>query len=537
MQKFLKKLGALRLSLVSFVMIVCTFNLIAFQSPLLDYALTVSDLRSYDGIIQIISLQILQICLLAASLFFLSGLSVSLMRWVVTVLFICNAFGLYFMISYGIEIDRSMIANVLNTDSREATELLHISVIVPTFFLGLVPAFVVLTINLDVPKRVWRFGYGIGSILILAIWIMMTSFTMLWYDSHASRMGGKILPWSYIVNTARYFNRSALDNREQTLLPDGYFLSERPTKKEVVVLVLGEAARADNFSLLGYKKNTNPFTKDHQLAIFPIGLSCSTNTISSAACIFTHEGAQAPSRTRFEPLPSYLTRHGIKTIYRTNNSAPPPMTVNIYQTTNDISDSCIDTNCPSGAYDDTLIWNLDKLLKEANADRVFVTLHLTGSHGPAYYKKYPPESEHFSPVCKTVQIAKCTEQELINAYDNTIRFTDQVIANLISQLKSLEETNATMIYVSDHGQSLGENGYYLHGAPIAIAPPEQRRVPFMVWMSDGFKKSRSLTNASILTDITFPHDYPFHSVMGAFQMRSDIYKPHFDIFNTRNGDS
>jgi lipid A ethanolaminephosphotransferase len=232
-----------------------------------------------------------------------------------------------------------------------------------------------------------------------------------------------------------------------------------------------------------------------------------------------------------------LTRHGIKTIYRTNNSGTPPMTVNIYQTTKDISDSCIDTNCPSGAYDDTLIWNLDKLLKEANADRVFVTLHLTGSHGPAYYKKYPPEYEHFSPVCKTVQIAKCTRQELINAYDNTIRFTDQVIANLISQLKSLEQTNATMIYVSDHGQSLGENGYYLHGAPIAIAPPEQRRVPFMVWMSDSFKKSRNLTNASILTDITLPHDYPFHSVMGAFQMRSDIYKPHFDIFNTRSGDS
>lgn len=531
MQKFLKWLGELRIGLVSFVAIVCIFNLIAFQSPLLDYALTVSDLNSSDGIVQIISLQILQIFLLAASLLFLSGLSVSLMRWVVTVLFICNAFGLYFMVSYGIEIDRSMIANVLNTDSQEATEFLHISVIVPIFFLGLVPAFFVLAINLDVPKRVWRFGYGLASILILAIWIMMTSFTMLWYDSHASRMGGKILPWSYIVNTIRYFNRSAMDNREQTLLPDGYFLSEKPAKKEVVVLVLGEAARADNFSLLGYKKNTNPFTKDHELAIFPIGLSCSTNTISSAACIFTHEGQQAPSRTKFEPLPSYLTRHGIKTIYRTNNSGPPPMTVNIYQTMKDISDSCIDTNCPSGAHDDTLIWNLDKLIKEANADRVFVTLHLTGSHGPAYYKKYPPEYEYFSPVCKTVQIAKCTEQELINAYDNTVRFTDQVIANLISQLKSLEQTNSTMIYVSDHGQSLGENGYYLHGAPIAIAPPEQRRIPFLVWMSDGFKKSRNLTNATILKDITLPHDYPFHSVMGAFYMRSDIYKPHFDIFN------
>jgi lipid A ethanolaminephosphotransferase len=537
LQKFLKWIGALKFSLISFVSIVCVFNLIAFQSPLLNYALSVSDLTTSGGVVQIISLQILQIFLLAASLFFLSGLSVSLMRWVIAVLFICNAFGLYFMISYGIEIDRSMIANVFNTDSREATELLHISVVVPTFFLGLLPAFFILAINVDAPKRIWRFGYAIGSVLVLAIWLMLTSFTMLWYDNHASRMGGKILPWSYIVNTARYFNRSAMDNRQQTLLPDGYFLSGKPAKKEVVVLVIGEAARADNFSLLGYEKNTNPFTRNQQLAIFPIGLSCSTNTISSAACILTHEGRQAPSRTKFEPLPSYLTRHGITTIYRTNNSGPPPVNVDIYQTTKDISESCTDTICPTGRYDDTLIWKLDELLDEAKSNRVFVTLHLTGSHGPAYYKKYPPQFEHFAPVCKTVQIAKCTEQELINAYDNTIRFTDSVISNLITQLKKLEQTNATMIYVSDHGQSLGENSYYLHGAPIAIAPPEQRRIPFLVWMSDGFKKSRGLTNSSILKDTTHPHDYPFHSVMGAFNMRSEIYKPNFDIFNITDGGS
>ena len=537
MQHFLKWISALKLNLISFVGIICIFNLIAFQSPLLSYALSVSDLNSLDGLIQILSLEILQICLLAGSLFFLSGLSISIMKWVVVILFVCNAFGLYFMISYGIEIDRSMIANVINTDSREASELLHISVIVPAFFLGLLPSFFVISINVNGPRRIWRFGYAIGSILMLIAWIAMTSFTMLWFDSHASRMGGKILPWSYVVNTARYFNRSAMDNRQQTLLPEAHFLSEKSTHKEIVVLVIGEAARASNFSSLGYQRDTNPFTKEDQLAVFPIGLSCSTNTLSSAACILTHEGRQAPSRTKFEPLPSYLTRHGVKTIYLTNNSGPPPVKVDVYQTIKNISENCTDTICPTGKHDDTLVWKLKKLLAQENSDRVFVTLHLTGSHGPAYYKKYPPGFEHFSPVCKTVQIAKCTQQELINAYDNTIRFTDSVISDLIAQLKKLEETKSTMIYVSDHGQSLGENGYYLHGAPIAIAPPEQRQIPFLVWMSDKFKQSKNLTNADIITKKTYPHDFPFHSVMGAFDMRSEIYKPRFDIFNINNGGS
>jgi len=178
---------------------------------------------------------------------------------------------------------------------------------------------------------------------------------------------------------------------------------------------------------------------------------------------------------------------------------------------------------------------LSELLTEIEGDRIFVALHQSGSHGPAYYNKYPPDFEYFMPVCKTVQIAKCTEEELNNAYDNTIRYTDSLIADLISQLQELDDVNATLIYVADHGQSLGEDGYYLHGAPIAIAPSQQREVPFLVWMSKGFQQSRKLNNAAILRDITFPHDFPFHSVMGAFGMRSDIYKPQFDVFSPSNG--
>ena len=211
------------------------------------------------------------------------------------------------------------------------------------------------------------------------------------------------------------------------------------------------------------------------------------------------------------------------------------MDVDIYQTTAEILAGCTAVDCPKQGYDAVLNWQLSDLIRQTESNRVFVTLHQTGSHGPAYYNKYPPEFEYFKPVCKTVQIAKCSDEELNNAYDNTIRYTDSLIADLITQLERMTDVNATLIYVSDHGQSLGEDGYYLHGAPIAFAPIEQREIPFLVWMSDGFQQSRGLSAATILRDETFPHDFPFHSVMGAFGLRSDIYKPQFDIFNIGKG--
>ena len=521
-------------SLVGFVFAACVFNLIAFQVPLLQYALKVSDLTEVHGVIQIASLQVLQFCLLAMILFLFSTVSLILMKSAATILLFCNAFALYFMVSYGVEIDRSMISNIFNTDLRETVELLHVSMIPFILVLGFLPALTVLLIGVRAPRRIWRLAYCAGSIVLLTLWIIATSSTVLWYDKHASRMGSKILPWSYIINTARYFNREAMDNREQVLLPKAYFLTETPLKKEVVILVIGEAARADRFAALGYERQTNPFTANQQLAAFPIGLSCATNTISSIACILTHEGSNASSRTTFEPLPSYLKRHGIATLFRSNNSGPPPMDVDVYQTTAEILMGCKGADCPLSRYDSALNWKLSERLADMKADRIFVALHQSGSHGPAYHDKYPPNFEYFKPVCKTVQIAKCTEEELNNAYDNTIRYTDSLIADLISQLEELDDVNSTLIYVADHGQSLGEGGYYLHGAPIAIAPLEQREVPFLVWMSKGFQQSRSIKNAEILRDITFPHDFPFHSVMGAFGMRSDIYKPQFDIFHSKN---
>jgi lipid A ethanolaminephosphotransferase len=200
------------------------------------------------------------------------------------------------------------------------------------------------------------------------------------------------------------------------------------------------------------------------------------------------------------------------------------------QRAGEIADACTGEACPNRNLDESLTYGLGDMLAASTSERIFIGLHLAGSHGPSYYRKYPTGFAHFTPVCETVQVSKCTVDELYNAYDNTIRYTDFLLADLIAQLDAVPDANVVMLYTSDHGQSLGEHGFYLHGTPPAIAPAQQRRVPFLVWMSDGFQQSRGVTPEGIMPDETYPHDIPFHSVMGAFGMRSDIYKPQFDIF-------
>jgi lipid A ethanolaminephosphotransferase len=507
------------------------YTMIAFQRPLLAYALPNLDFGSPQGLVELASLQVIQFGLMFIFLTLLSVLPTILMKVFCIATLFANAAGAYFMTSYNIELDRTMIGNILSTDQREASQLWHPHLMVQAVLFALLPSLLILWLRVRKPRWYVRLGAAAMAVVMLIGWVYATSFTWLWFDEHIPRIGGRVLPWSYIVNTVRYFNQDALANREQTLLPDANFLAAVPPgQKDIVVLVIGEASRAQNYAYYGYQRDTNPYTRDLGVVVLPAGQSCATYTIGSLACILTHEGSAASPRTGFEPLPSYLTRMGIETIFRANNTGEPPVKVTHYERTSEIMARCHDSNCPDPAYDEALVWGLADDLKASQAQRIFVVLHQAGSHGPSYWKKYPPAFEKFTPICATVEVESCSRQALVNTYDNTIRYTDYVNALLIKSLKTIPSARIAMIYVSDHGQSLGEHGLFLHGTPNAIAPAEQRMVPFLVWMNDAFMAAHGLTQASIQRPETQPHDLPFHSVLGAFGMASPIYKPEDDIF-------
>ncbi|MCJ8325324.1 MAG: sulfatase-like hydrolase/transferase [Rhizobiales bacterium] len=516
-----------------FVLLITAGNLALYQKPFWSSAVSVAALPQNQGWLQLLSLQISQVFLLTCVLLLLSTLSIILVKLVASVLAMMNATALYFMLNFNVALDSAMIASILNTNAQEAFGTLSVSIIGYLFVFGLLPTILIWWTKVRRGTRIKQYLTSIATLVTLVFWLFPTSADWLWYDEQKTELTSKILPWSYVVNTAKYFKRTALDVRAQTLLPRAQFKTKLPARKQIVVLMIGESARAENFALYGYNKDTNPFTASTSIVALPVGLSCATNTIASIACILSHAGSKASAKTRQEPLPSYLTRHGVETIFRTNTAGPPPVIVTTFERPNDILLNCDTSGCPDRKMDAALNWKLADILKASTSNRIFLTIHHNGSHGPAYFERYPAGFEHFRPECKIVEFLNCTQEEVLNAYDNSIRYTDFVLADLIAQLK-LVDADTVMIYTSDHGESFGENGFYVHGTPKAIAPKQQREVPFLVWMSDGFKQRRGLSDADIIPPETFPHDFPFHSVMGAFGMRSEIYKPEYDIFNLKH---
>lgn len=537
----MKKMWRPGASVFVFSLIFVASNLALYQKPLLIYAISTAELALLQAWLQFFSLQFAQALLIAGILLFFSALSIILLKLVVSAIAVVNAIALYFMLNYHVALDRTMVASLLNTNARETTEIWHISIIPYLLILGVMPTILIWWIKIRPMKRVNTLLNSVGAFVILAFWLFATSGTWLGFDQQGSQLRNKALPWSYLVNTTDHVigatpneqSQQLLRNEQgQFLLPKAQFQIESPARKQVVLLMIGESARAENFTLYGYSKPTNAFTASTSLFALPVGFSCATNTIASAACILSHEGRAAPPKTIQEPLPSYLTRHGIETIFRTNSAGPPPVTVTRFERPKDILAKCNLDNCPNPKQDEALNWNLAKILNSSTSNRIFLTIHHYGSHGPAYFKRYPTGFDYFKPECKTVKFLTCSDEELLNAYDNSIRYTDFLLADLIAQLKTLD-ADSVLIYTSDHGESFGEGGFYVHGTPTAIAPKQQREIPFLVWMSDGFRQQRGLTYADILPDKSYPHDFPFHSVMGAFGMRSEIYKPEYDIFNPK----
>ena len=313
-------------------------------------------------------------------------------------------------------------------------------------------------------------------------------------------------------------------SREQALLPAANFLAH---EKTLVVLVIGEAARAQDFSLYGYARPTNPRLTEAGVVALPHARACSTYTTASVLCILSHLDPGGPFTRAYETLPSYLQRHGIDVIWRTTNWGEPPLQVQTLQRADELRQDCQGEAC---GYDEVLLHGLERRIRASTRDRIFVVLHQSGSHGPAYYEKYPKPFEAFTPVCKSVDPGQCTPAELLNAYDNTILYTDHFLNRTIELLKAFPESATLLMYVSDHGESLGEHGLYLHGTPYAVAPDVQKDIPFLIWMSGAFRGKKTIAPPALAGEASHSQAEVFHSVMGAFDMRSAIYDPRLDLF-------
>lgn len=507
------------------------FTLIVYQAPLYSFALTATNAWKVSGLTNIAVLTALQPLLLVALLGLLSLFGHLFLKTVAALLLVINSIAVYFMLTYNIEIDRTMIGNIMNTDKDEVGGLVHPSIAAWVVPLGVLPALLVIVTPLSLPRYVWRPLIPVGAMIGIMAVALTFSITWPWFDANAKRIGARVLPWAYIANSARYFEKRARENLEIVALPNAFFARELPEgRRQIVVLVIGESARGQNFSAYGYHRDTNAKTRSAGYVAMPASEACATYTTAAVACILSYRGRAAGEFSSDEPLPTFLQRMGIVTTVRLNNTGTPPLEVYRLQRAAELESVCDEPLCAEGMGDAMLFAGLPTLFADTSHKRQFVLLHLTGSHGPAYYKKYPEKFANFTPVCNTVQVQDCSRDSLVNAYDNTLVYTDYLLAELAKMLSAQgDAVEAAVLYVSDHGESLGESGLYLHGAPMAFAPPEQTTVPFFVWTNSALTEAVSKLNVENKVPA---QDAIFHSVLGAFGLAGGPYDPSKDIFNT-----
>lgn len=506
MADFLKN----KISLTVMSAVLSVFTLIAYHWPF--FRLVTDNVKGdLNGVLITVSLVVLMLALN----FFFYTLVLYLGRIVgkclLALLFVGNAICLYFINTYQVLVTDKMMGNVFNTQYSEASGFFSGQALLYILFLGILPAVYLFVQKTDYGKPK-RFFAGAGLSLGLALLIAFGNMTNWpWIDRHATKLGSLLMPWSYTVNSIRFYNAEKKRNRKAIPLPDARIATPG---KDVCVLIIGESARRENFSLYGYGKPTNPLLeKDSVTAL--MAEAAATYTTAGVKAILDHK----PTKKLYEILPNYLFRNGVDVTWRTTNWGEPPVHIDKYYKAKDLQKMNPEAD---GKYDEILLAGLKEEILSCTKDKMLVILHTSTSHGPTYNKKYPAKFEVFTPVCTTVEMAKANPKELMNAYDNTIVYTDYLVHSVIEMLKDVPQRRSCVLFVSDHGESLGEGNLYMHGVPMAVAPKEQIEIPFIVWTSD--------KNLKIRPDQKVGQYHVFHSVLSFLGIDSPVYDQEKDIF-------
>ena len=500
------------MKLAHFALYLSALNFICFHFPFYGFVFSKVDYKSLHGMVLIVSLVVLMLLANAFTFYLLLFLLRKVGKFLLAFFFIGSAVAVYFVNTYSVIIDESMIGNVFNTKYEEASSFFSLKLIVYLLLFGVVPA--IFIFRTKVVYVSWkRFLATMGTtILIMAIIGFANAKNWLWIDKNSKKLGGLAMPWSYAVNTALLYSHKAQANQKEIRLPNAIIKNQ---EKAVMVLVIGESARSANFSLYGYNRNTNPLLSRIPNLKHYEATSCATYTTAGVKCILEHEN----SGDLYEILPNYLFRNDVEVVWRTTNWGEPPVHIKNYQTKEMLQKACKGEDC---TYDDLLLTGLKEQIINSPKNKVLIILHTTTSHGPTYSKRYPAQFEIFKPVCKSVELATCSQQELINAYDNTIVYTDFLLNKLIGELQSLKDYKSAMMFVSDHGESLGEKNLYMHGVPMSFAPKEQFEIPFIVWTSDSSKHYKPLAAVN--------QNYVFHSVLNFLDVESPVYNEKMNVF-------
>jgi lipid A ethanolaminephosphotransferase len=454
---------------------------------------------------------------------------------VLITIFLLSSLAAYFMDSYNVIIDSTMIQNAAMTDLRESIELLNLKLVLYFLLLGVVPS--VIIYRMTIPYGSLKSGVITKLKFVAVILLLITALLLLFGKTYAAffrehkQLRYYTNPVAYIYAADKYL-KGVFANRNIQVEPIGLDASvpHLDTHRELTILVVGETARADRFSLNGYTRKTNPLLEKENVISFTHMHSCGTSTAVSVPCMFSmydRSDYDDEKGVTKENLLDVLTHAGIHVLWRDNNSDSKGVALRVqYEdykspTTNP---DCDDVECR----DDGMLSGLQDYINAQQGD-ILIVLHQMGNHGPAYYKRYPKSFEKFTPACETNQLEECSEDEINNAYDNAILYTDYFLNKVISLLKqNSKDFETALVYMSDHGESLGESGVYLHGLPYFMAPDAQTNVASIIWFGDNYDEL-DVDSIRRKSDREYSHDNLFHTILGLMEVRTKLYKRDMDI--------
>lgn len=475
-------------------------------------------------------------------------LSLLAWRWTlkpaIVLLLVVSAAASYFMWTYRIVIDSDMVVNVLLTDPSEAAALMNASMLVAFLVLAFLPALLVLWVRTSARGllvQAVRNAGSAGTALLVAVAVVVLAFQPFSSAMRNHKHLRYLLNPLNVVYAVGHAASKPLRRDGSVLEPIGLDAVAPPpaAKPPLLVLVLGETARSANFSLNGYGRPTNPELERKGVASFRQATSCGTSTAASVPCMFSHLGRERFDARphEYENLLDALQHAGLAVLWLDNqpggckgvcDRVPHASTAGRTD-----AELCHDGACFDGILLQGLEQRLEALPAARRARGVVLVMHQMGSHGPGYHQRAPFAFKRFLPECTSNRLQDCSREQLANAYDNSIAYTDHVLASTITWLQDRQASyDPALVYVSDHGESLGEGNLYLHGLPYALAPDYQKRVPWLTWLSPGFSRRTGIEPACLRQhgDQPVSHDHYFHSVLGLLQVRTSAYQPERDAY-------
>lgn len=467
-------------------------------------------------------------------------------KWLLGGLIVVGGFSAYYMDNFRVVIDQTMLVNAVQTNPAEAADLLTWRLLLYVIFLVMLP--IGLLIKTPWPRVTFLLGLKHRLVYLLLCLLGFVLGVLPAYSHYPSFLRQHKMVRFYSnpvtpIYSSLQFVRGMLPKKAVIVrvLDHNPKADQTESHRELVILVLGETARADRFSLNGYKRYTNPLLSNEPNVIsLPNLSSCGTSTAVSVPCMFSALTRESFSDDAFkaeENVIDTLKRAGVNVLWRDNNSDSKGVMSRF--TIENYKEPALNSVCDVECRDEGMLVGLQKYIDSHPKGDILIVLHAMGSHGPAYSKRYPKTFEQFKPACDTVQLEQCDKASIDNAYDNTILYTDYFLSETIALLKeNSPKFEASMIYMSDHGESLGENGLYLHGLPYAFAPKEQKNPAALVWFSDGAladnTEAKKFETLKKQASHPYTHDTLFHSLLGLFEVQTSAYRPELDIFDERS---